>query len=187
MREALRGWRLITDHNDVGIPGCHVFVGGPRYWDGRSRWPPAGRPSRAREHGSLTLTDGAVAYVGGPTPTPTRHADPRSDAHTGSHANADPRDRADVGSSWEGEHEGDLTPPDPTGAIGPSSYIELTNLRYQISQRMASLVNSGDLGALTGLPVYELSDPQVVWDPARNGTSTSSSTSIGSASPSATR
>lgn len=70
-----------------------------------------------------------------------------------------------LGSSWRGETQGGLAPPDPTGAIGPSGYIELINLRYGIFRRDGSLVEHGDLGALTGFPVSELSDPQVVWDP----------------------
>ena len=70
-----------------------------------------------------------------------------------------------LGSSWLGETQGGLAPPDPTGAIGPSGYIELINLRYGIFRRDGSLVEHGDLGALTGFPVSELSDPQVVWDP----------------------
>ena len=70
-----------------------------------------------------------------------------------------------VGPSWKGQAENDLAPPDPTGAIGPSSYIELINLRYGIYGRDGSLVNEGDLGALTLFPVSELSDPQIVWDP----------------------
>jgi hypothetical protein len=70
--------------------------------------------------------------------------------------------------SWSGEYQGGLAPPDPTGAIGPNSYIELINLRYGIYGRNGNLLSSGsegDLGALTGLPVNELSDPQVLWDP----------------------
>ncbi len=70
-----------------------------------------------------------------------------------------------LGSSWMGETQGGLAPPDPTGAIGPSSYIELINLRYGIFRRDGSLVEHGDLSALTGFPVSELSDPQIVWDP----------------------
>jgi len=58
-----------------------------------------------------------------------------------------------------------LAPPDPTGAIGPNSYIELINLRYGIYGRDASVIEQGDLGALTLFPVNELSDPQIVWDP----------------------
>ncbi len=70
--------------------------------------------------------------------------------------------------SWNGEYQGGLAPPDPTGAIGPNSYIELINLRYGIYGRDGNLLSSGsegDFAALMGLPVSELSDPQILWDP----------------------
>ncbi len=70
-----------------------------------------------------------------------------------------------IGVTWNGQAEADLAPPDPTGAIGPNSYIQLINLRYGIYGRGGSLINEGDLGALTRFPVNELSDPQIVWDP----------------------
>ena len=70
-----------------------------------------------------------------------------------------------IGVTWNGQSEADLAPPDPTGAIGPNSYIELINLRYGIYARDASVIEEGDLGALTLFPVGELSDPQIVWDP----------------------
>jgi hypothetical protein len=70
-----------------------------------------------------------------------------------------------IGVTWNGQSEADLAPPDPTGAIGPNSYIQLINLRYGIYGRDASLIDEGDLGALTLFPVGELSDPQIVWDP----------------------
>ena len=70
-----------------------------------------------------------------------------------------------IGVTWNGQSEADLAPPDPTGAIGPNSYIELINLRYGIYGRDASVIEQGDLGALTLFPVNELSDPQIVWDP----------------------
>jgi hypothetical protein len=70
-----------------------------------------------------------------------------------------------IGVSWNGQSEADLAPPDPTGAIGPNSYIQLINLRYGIYGRDASVIEEGDLGALTLFPVGELSDPQIVWDP----------------------
>ena len=70
-----------------------------------------------------------------------------------------------IGVSWKGQSEADLAPPDPTGAIGPNSYIELINLRYGIYGRDGLLLNEGDLGALTLFPVNELTDPQIVWDP----------------------
>ena len=70
-----------------------------------------------------------------------------------------------IGASWNGQSEADLAPPDPTGAIGPNSYIELINLRYGIYGRDGTLKNEGDLGALTLFPLGELTDPQIVWDP----------------------
>jgi hypothetical protein len=76
-----------------------------------------------------------------------------------------------VGLSWNGQSQGGIAPPDPTGAIGPSSYIELINLRYGIYDRATQsapgvplLLDQGDLGQLTGFPVTELSDPQILWD-----------------------
>jgi len=70
-----------------------------------------------------------------------------------------------IGVTWNGQSEADLAPPDPTGAIGPNSYIELINVRYGIYARDGSVLNEGDLGTLTLFPVGELSDPQIVWDP----------------------
>ena len=70
-----------------------------------------------------------------------------------------------IGATWNGQSEADLAPPDPTGAIGPNSYIQLINLRYGIYGRDGGLLNDGDLGALTLFPVGELTDPQIVWDP----------------------
>ena len=70
-----------------------------------------------------------------------------------------------IGVTWNGQSEADLAPPDPTGAIGPNSYIQLINLRYVIYGRDTSLIEEGDVGALTLFPVGELSDPQIVWDP----------------------
>jgi len=105
---------------------------------------------------------GTYTYTPAPAPTPTPIPTP-TPVPTPTPL---PGTVPSVGSSWQGESQGDLTPPDPTGAIGPLSYIGLTNLRYQISQRDGSLISRGDLGAFTGLPTYEMSDPQVVWDPS---------------------
>jgi hypothetical protein len=60
------------------------------------------------------------------------------------------------------------TPPDTTGSIGPDRYIETVNTQYAIYSRSGSLLNSGSLSALTGIPGglfgYSLSDPQLMWD-----------------------
>lgn len=70
------------------------------------------------------------------------------------------------GPSWEGESENDLTPPDPTGAVGPNSYIELINLRFGIYDRSGTLITDGTMSQLSNLPQSDLSDPQIAWDPA---------------------
>ena len=101
--------------------------------------------------GTYSYTEPQPSPSPGPSPSPTPTPPPGT--------------VPTIGVSWQGESQSDLTPPDPTGAIGPSSYIQLTNLRYQIAGRNGSLISNGDLGVLTGLPVYELSDPQVLWDP----------------------
>jgi hypothetical protein len=72
--------------------------------------------------------------------------------------------------SWSGEFQSNVTPPDPTGAAGPTRYIELVNLRYGIYDRInclsgaCSLLGDGDLEFLFN--DFHLSDPQILWDPA---------------------
>jgi fibronectin type 3 domain-containing protein len=76
-----------------------------------------------------------------------------------------PADPPVAGPSWNGQYETDLTPPDPTGAMGPTSYIELINLRYGIYDRSGALISQGTMQDLTGLPQGDLSDPQIAFDP----------------------
>jgi hypothetical protein len=72
-----------------------------------------------------------------------------------------------VGASWEGQFSVSIgeSPPDPTGAVGPTRYVELTNPRVGIYNRDGSLVAADDVDALTGLDLYETTDPQIIWDP----------------------
>jgi hypothetical protein len=70
------------------------------------------------------------------------------------------------GPGWDGQYETDLAPPDPTGAVGPNSYIELINLRFGIYGRDGSLVSQGTMQDLSALPQTDLSDPQIAWDPS---------------------
>jgi hypothetical protein len=73
-----------------------------------------------------------------------------------------------VSPSFDGIYRTDSTPPDTTGAIGPDRYIEAVNTAYGIFNRSGTLLDSGDLSSLTGVPTglfgYALSDPQVMWD-----------------------
>jgi len=96
-----------------------------------------GAATGATHSTTVSLTVNAVAGGGGPT----------------------------VGASWNGTYQGNLAPPDPTGAIGPNSYIELINQRSAIYDRTGALIQDLDLGELARFPVDELTDPQIVWDP----------------------
>jgi hypothetical protein len=73
-----------------------------------------------------------------------------------------------VAPSFDGIFDTAGTPPDTTGAIGPDRYIETVNTDYAIFNRNGTLLNSGGLDALTGIPTgffgYSLSDPQMMWD-----------------------
>ncbi len=67
--------------------------------------------------------------------------------------------------AWQGLSDSTVTPPDSTGAIGTTRYVELVNLKYAIYNRTGSLLASGGLDTLTGDSIDGLSDPQVIWDP----------------------
>ncbi len=70
-----------------------------------------------------------------------------------------------IGLQWDGVFDTRVTPPDPTGAVGRNSYIELINLTYGIYNRAGGLINIGGLAALTGAANdFNLSDPQILWD-----------------------
>jgi hypothetical protein len=68
-----------------------------------------------------------------------------------------------IGANWEGVFNTNVTPPDPTGAIGLNSYIELVNISYGIFDRAGGAINTGSLATLTGVSGF-LTDPQILWD-----------------------
>jgi hypothetical protein len=76
-----------------------------------------------------------------------------------------PKPPPQTGPGWNGQYETDLTPPDPTGAMGPTEYIELINLRFGIYDRNGAQTATGTLGDLTAYNTSDLSDPQILWDP----------------------
>src|SRR5438477_4757250 len=67
-----------------------------------------------------------------------------------------------IGSSWAGISQSNVTPPDPNGAIGPSSYIEIINLKIAIYTRAGASIALATPTQLTGQG--SLSDPMVLWD-----------------------
>jgi hypothetical protein len=62
------------------------------------------------------------------------------------------------------------TPPDTTGVIGPTRYIQLVNSNAGIFNRTTGgLIGSGTLNQLAGVPsTVRNFDPQIIWDPATN-------------------
>jgi hypothetical protein len=78
--------------------------------------------------------------------------------------------------SWEGLSDQRGSPSDSTGAIGPTRYIELINVRYAIYDRTSDRpINTGELNELAGEPPLPppgekkgvvVFDPQIMWDPS---------------------
>ncbi len=67
--------------------------------------------------------------------------------------------------------EGDQpTPPDSTGAIGPTRYVEFVNQLVGVYDRTnLNKLSSTDMGTFTGTPSsLATSDPQMQWDPQGN-------------------
>ncbi|HEV2034154.1 MAG TPA: fibronectin type III domain-containing protein [Candidatus Dormibacteraeota bacterium] len=62
------------------------------------------------------------------------------------------------------------TPPDSTGAIGPTRYLEFVNNLVGVYDRSnLTLLSSTDLGTFTAVPSgINTSDPQIQWDPQGN-------------------
>jgi hypothetical protein len=68
--------------------------------------------------------------------------------------------------AFEGVKDENVAPSDSTGAIGPDRYIELVNRVFGIYDRAGTLISTGNLNTLTGVPVTRsVFDPQVIWDP----------------------
>jgi hypothetical protein len=67
---------------------------------------------------------------------------------------------------FEGIRDFDLTPPDTTGAIGPTRYVELVNDVFGIYDRSGNQLDFGSLAEFTNRPPQDfIFDPQIIWDP----------------------
>jgi hypothetical protein len=61
------------------------------------------------------------------------------------------------------------TPPDPTGAIGPTHYLEFVNSKVGVYDRTnLSLLSSRDLDVFVGRSGQDVFDPQIQWDQTGN-------------------
>jgi hypothetical protein len=111
-----------------------------------------------REYGYLPRPRRRAGAPVGRAPAQTTEAQP---AATG---------RAPVaGPAWVGITDTRNAPADPVGAIGPNSYLEMVNTTVAIYSRTGTLLASASTEKLTGTGnPDDLSDPQVMWDPATN-------------------
>jgi hypothetical protein len=70
---------------------------------------------------------------------------------------------------WVGIFDTRGTPGDATGAVGPSTMVEMVNTRVGLYQRSGHLVASQGLGVFLGLTqAHCLMEPQIHWDPYTN-------------------
>ncbi len=67
--------------------------------------------------------------------------------------------------SWQGVSDPNFTPPDTTGAIGPTRYVQMVNDQVGVFTRRGGLVAAAPLSVLTGHNQADLTDPQILWDP----------------------
>jgi hypothetical protein len=68
-----------------------------------------------------------------------------------------------------GLQAGSVTPPDTTGAIGPTRYIQLVNRQAGIFNRTTGvIIGSGTLKELANIAPVNSFDPQIIWDPTSN-------------------
>src|SRR5438105_2301536 len=75
----------------------------------------------------------------------------------------------DIGAAWVGQQDAGVTPPDTTGAIGTSRYIQLVNDKFGIYDRNGNVISSGGLQTFAGaFASLDVTDPQVIWDPGTN-------------------
>ena len=57
-----------------------------------------------------------------------------------------------------------VAPPDSTGAIGPSNYVEMVNQQIGVYDRNLNLLASSDNASFMGAGSLTVTDPQIQWD-----------------------
>jgi hypothetical protein len=119
----------------------------------------AGRPQNT----ALGLVTGHSSSA----PLPDRPNGGGVDASSGAgaHPRADPSTPSKL-QQWTGIFDTRGTPGDATGAVGPSTMVEMVNTKIGLYLRSGLLVSSQDLSPFLGLTrTHCLMQPQIHWDP----------------------
>jgi hypothetical protein len=66
--------------------------------------------------------------------------------------------------SWQGVSSNNVSPADPTGAIGPDRYLEIVNEKIGVYDRSGKLLSSNTEGTWTGFGGAAYGDGQLLWD-----------------------
>jgi len=126
-----------------------------------------GSASAAMQWGALPKSADEVAAKAAATRASAEALGP---AAGGSSAAAGSLATLSGGHNFAGQFVSTSSPPDTTGAIGTTRYIELVNTRFGIYNRSTNaLIGSGTLNQLAGLAsTVNTFDPQVIWDATTN-------------------
>ncbi len=124
----------------------------------------------AMQRGPLPMNDAAVAAKAATTRAAV--ADEKSAApSTGLSPEAGGNAPLVVGGhSFAGQNAGSSSPSDATGAIGPSSYIQMINTSARIINRSThASISTATLNVMAGqASTVNSFDPQIIWDPTTN-------------------
>jgi hypothetical protein len=127
--------------------------------------PPASIQSLVRPQTGQTVEPGPGAVpFRTRNPEKLRRAKNRAAAGGGNGSGPSPKSIAVNPANQPGLSALGSTPPDSTGAIGPSHYIEMVNSQIAVYSRALALVSQIDLDNFVGRPTNFHCDPQIVWD-----------------------
>ena len=144
---------------------CPVVLAGPPNRAG-DPVPPGSIESLERPQTGQTVEPGpGVIPFRTRDPEKLRRAKNRSAVGGGSGTGTSPKSRAINPANQPGLFARGSIPPDATGAISPSHYIEMVNSQIGVYSRATLGLDSQlDLGNFVGRPTNFHCDPQVLWD-----------------------
>jgi hypothetical protein len=137
-------------------------TGRVRAVSGALRGPATGPSRRAQEGIELLVPDPAAVQAEKEAASSTA---PGENQTTSGASPGGPRAAVFNGLNQPGISADGWTPPDTTGAVGPSDYIEMVNSEIRIYGRDLTTVQASmELADFIGFPADSVFDPQIQWD-----------------------